>query len=296
MKVVKPVELTPAMLISSTATESTSAWNSGTSYTLGQTCYLVSTGRLYECIQAPSLNKSPATEPTYWLDTGPTNTWAMFDSQISTETSQASPLTVVVAPGYVNSLALFELTGTDIEVTVRDGLAGPVVYSYSQSLDGALFTDWYQYFFDPAVQLSEVVLTDLPPYQDAHITVTVLSDSAAAVGAMLLGTVYFLGEGEFGATAGITDYSRKDTSATGITTFVRRAYSKRMSIRLMLDTVKLNQVQRILADLRATPCAWIGTDTAGFEPLTLYGFYRDFSLEIAYPSFSYCNLEIEGLT
>jgi len=64
---------------------------------------------------------------------------------------------------------------------------------------------------------------------------------------------------------------------------------------MMLPNTKLNKVQRVLADLRATPCAWIGTDVAGYEPLTLYGFYRDFSIDVAYPTTSYCSLEIEGL-
>jgi hypothetical protein len=68
-----------------------------------------------------------------------------------------------------------------------------------------------------------------------------------------------------------------------------------MSASLMIDGVGINKVQRVLADLRATPCAWIGTDEAGFEPLTLFGFYRDFSIEVSYPLLSLCTLEIEGL-
>ena len=52
---------------------------------------------------------------------------------------------------------------------------------------------------------------------------------------------------------------------------------------------------RVLAEVRATPCAWLGVDVAGFDPLTVYGFYKDFSIDIAYFYTSRCNLEIEGL-
>jgi hypothetical protein len=187
--------------------------------------------------------------------------------------------------------------GQTLTVTVRDGLAGPVVYGPSViALDGTIIADWYQYFFEPSVQLAEVALTDLVPYQDAHITITLDGTGTVECGICLIGTFYTLGDTEFGATVSIIDYSRKETDTFGVTTFVRRAYSKRMNARMMLDTAQINKVQRVLADLRATPCAWIGTDESGFEPLTVYGFYRDFSIDVAYPTKSYCSLEIEGLT
>lgn len=68
-----------------------------------------------------------------------------------------------------------------------------------------------------------------------------------------------------------------------------------MSVRMMVENFALNNLQRTIADLRATPCVWVGVDNAGYAPLTIFGFYRDFSIDVAYPTKSYCNLEIEGL-
>lgn len=297
MKAVKPTALTSAMLISTTATEVYSAWNAATAYAVDAIVLLASTNRLYQRLIAGTTATSPELDTTNWLDIGPTNQWAMFDSEISTVTTATTTLTVVLKPGYVNSLALFGLVGQTLTVTVRDGLAGPVVYGPNAiNLDGTVIGDWYMYFFEPAVQLAEVVLTDLVPYQDAHVTITLAGTGTVACGICLLGTFYTLGDTEFGANVSIIDYSRKETDAFGVTTFVRRAYSKRMNARMMLDTAQINKVQRVLADLRATPCAWIGTDESGFEPLTVYGFYRDFSIDVAYPTKSYCSLEVEGLT
>jgi hypothetical protein len=295
MKVIKPTPITDAMLISSNALEDDYAvYMSATNYAVGARC--IYTHQIWESVQTPNAGHTPGTNALFWAVIGPTNRHAMFDNEISTQTAMTDILTVVIKPGYANSLALFALEGSGLAVTVRDGLGGPIMYSKELSLDGTVIADWYQYFFEPSVQLAEVVLTDLPPYGNAYITVSISGIGTVKCGDMSVGTMYMLGDTQFGASAGIVDYSRKDTSATGVTALSKRSYSKRMTAQMMLDTAQINKVQRVLASLRATPCAWIGTDIAGYEPLIVFGFYRDFSIDIAYSAVSYCNLEIEGLT
>ncbi len=294
MKVVKPVSITPAMVLQNTALEPIAAYSSVVSYALDAQCVVGGT-RVYRCIQGPALDKAPSTSPAYWVDEGPSNRWAMFDGAISTQTSAQESLTLVLKPGIVNSVCLFGLEGARLLVELRDGPGGPLLYTCSKSLDGTIIADWYQYFFEPSVQLAEVVLTDLPPYGNAHITVTITGGGTVKCGAVLVGTLYYLGGTQYGATAGITDYSKKDTDANGVTTLIKRAYSKRISVPFVLKNAQLNKVQSILADLRATPCAWIGTDVPGFEPLTVFGFYREFNNVVQYAKTSYCTLEIEGL-
>jgi hypothetical protein len=295
MKVIKPVALSDALFVSSTAPEADYAvYVPATNYAVGNR--VIYNHVVYESVQTPNTGNTPGLFPLFWAVVSPTNRWAMFDSEVSTQTALASPLTVVIKPGYVNSLALFGLEGTQLAVTMRDGAAGPVVYSKTVSLDGTIIADWYQYFYEPSVQKGEAVLTDLPPYADGHITVSITGGGTVKCGTLLVGTVYPLGDTQYGAQAGILDFSRKDTNATtGVTTFTKRKFSKRMSASMMLDNGQLNKVQRVLADLRATPCAYIGTDFEGYEPLTIFGFYRDFSLDIAYPTTSLFSLEIEGL-
>ena len=297
MKVIKPVAVTDAVLISSTAPETDhAAWAAGTAYSVGNRVIRTSTHRIYERLIAGTTATAPELDSVNWIDIAPTNRWAMFDSEVSTQTALTSPLTVVIKPGLVNGLALFGLSGTTLVVTVRDGLAGPVVYTRTIGLDGTVIADWYQYFFEQYDQRAEVVLTNLPPYSTSHITISVTGGGTVSIGVVAAGTVYFIGDTQQDASVSIIDYSRKETDAFGFTTFVRRAYSKRMNLRLLLTNSQLNKVQRVLADLRASPAAWVGTDVAGYEPLTVYGFYKDFSIDIAYAQLSYCSIEIEGLT
>lgn len=295
VRVIKPAALTPAMLISSTAVDAYAAYNPATTYALNDQAQ--AGDRVWKCIQAPSTGNTPSGSPLWWLDVGPTNTQAMFDSLVSTQTEAPATLTVVLAPGYVNSLGLFGLECTLATITVHNGhpSTGELIYSRTVNLDGTMIADWYQYFFEPSVQLGDLVLTDLPPYVAAHITISLTGPGTVRCGILTVGTAYTIGLAEYGATIGIIDYSRKTTDVLGATSFTKRAYSKRVSVRIMLDNVQLNNVQRTLADQRATPAVWIVSDVETLAPLNVYGFYRDFSLEVAYPTQSYCSLEIESL-
>jgi len=298
MKVIKPVTVTPAMILSSNAVEAYAAWSSGTTYAKDA---VVDYGtHYYNSLVNTNLNNIPdVVGSTFWEFIGPDNKHAMFDGQVSTETTKAtSPLTVTVSCGIVNSVGLIGLTGSSVTITVRDNGASPPVYTRTVGLDGTIITDWYMYFFEPFVQLGEVVLTDLPPYLNGQITMTLSGGGAVAIGELIVGTVYTLGDEALdqGATIGIIDYSRKDTDPdTGVTTFTRRAFSKRMSGQFLVDNVDMNGVQRILADIRAVPSVFIGSEETTYAPLVVYGFYRDFSIDIAYPTKSWCRVEVEGL-
>jgi hypothetical protein len=297
MKVIKPVTVTPAMIVSSNATQLYPNWAIGTSYSKDDivdydTHYYIS-------LTNTNTGNNPETSTTNWALLGPDNTHAMFDGQVSTETTKAtSPLTVTISPGIVNSVALLGLTGQSVSIVMRDGGASPPVYSRTVDLEGSIILDWYMYFFEPFEQLSEVVLTDLPPYSNGQITMTLSSGGNVAIGELLVGTVYALGEMalEHGATIGIIDYSRKDTDPdTGLTTFVQRAYSKRMSGQFLIENGSISGVQKVLSSIRAIPSVFIGSEDTDYSALIVYGFYRDFSIDIAYPTHSFCRIEVEGL-
>lgn len=294
MKVIKPTAFdATTQLVSTTATDPTPAWSSATTYALAARVVFLHT--IYESLVASNVNKNPAASPDAWLAIGPDNPNAMFDGQVSTATTATNSLSVTMRTRLANSLALLGLVGSSVTVTVRDGLGGPVVYNKTFSLDGSFVYDYYMYVYEPNVQIGELVLTDLPPYTSAHTTIAMTGAGAVEIGQAASGTFYDLGSAEYGATAGITDYSRKETDEFGNTTFVQRAYSKRMSARLMLNNGQMNKVQRVLSDLRATPAVWIGADSPEYLPLVVFGFYRDFNIEVSYPTYSYCSLDIEGL-
>lgn len=295
MKVIKPVIFDAAThFVSSTATEVHAAYNPATTY--AKDAFVDYGTFIYQSLVNSNTGNQPDTSPTQWVLIGPDNTYSMFDDQTSTATTSTSPLTVVLDTGLCNSLGLLGLVGSQVVVTVKDDTGGNVVYTRTVSLDGTFIYDWYQYFFEPYVQIGEVVLTDLPPYLTAELTVSLTGTGTIQIGTLTWGTQYDLGDAEYGAGLGIIDYSKKETDEFGVTTFVRRDFSKRLTARLILPNTQINRVQRVLADLRAQPAIWVTSDVPDLAPLTVYGFFRDFAIEVAYPTESFCSLEIEGLT
>lgn len=295
MKVIKPTLMTSVMLASTTATETYAEWSAATTYALNDRVTLAASQRVYGCVQGPSTNNAPASSPLYWANLGPSNKWAMFDDKINTASSATNTLAVAIDTGYINSLALLGLVGKTAAISMTDGPAGPLVYSKTIDLDGTIIADWYQYYFEPAVQLSLLWLTDLPAYTNARLTITISAIGPVAVGMLTFGAFYELGDAQYGAGAGFISYGKKNTDTAGITTFTPGANAKRMSVSLVVPKAQINKVHGVLTSLDGIPAMFIGTDDMAYGPLAVWGFPRDFGLVVQYPMESLYSLEIEGL-
>jgi hypothetical protein len=294
MQLLKPITFQASQIVSTNAVETYPAWSSATTY--AKDAFVDYGTFIYQSLVNSNLNKQPDISPADWLLIGPDNTHAMFDNQVSTQTTSTSPLNVTINPGRaINSAAFINLTGTQLVVTMTDGAGGPTVYTKTENLDGSIVEDWYDYFFGEFDQRTDVVLTDLPSYINGRISMSLTGTGSVKIGLFTYGTVYTLGLTQYGASSGITDYSVKQTDDFGNTTFVQRAYSKRMEASLFVENIQLNKTQKILTDVRATPCVWIGSQDSRFNPLIVFGFYKQFSTTINYPTYSLCSLEIEGL-
>lgn len=298
MKIIKPITVTDAMLTSGTVAENDHpAWSAATAYAVGDKAIRATTHRIYERLVAGTTATAPESDSANWLDIGPTNRWAMFDNVVGTVTAAASPLTVVLQPGSVSGLALMELVGREAQVTLKDASGGAVVYDEVIDLDGTIIESFYDWFFAEFEQRTDVVLTDLPgQFTGGELTITVTATSGnAEIGVCKLGHVVEIGDTQCGATVGIMDFSRKERDAFGNFSIVERSYSKRANFTVWTDKSSFNRIYRRLADIRATPAVYIGADLEGYEPLIVYGYFRDFSIDVAYPTHHLCSLEVEGL-
>src|SRR3546814_4305179 len=86
---------------------------------------------------------------------------------------------------------------------------------------------------------------------------------------------------------------RKETDEFGLPVPVERAWAKRMTVRSLVDSGAVEDVLSRIAALRAKPSLWIGDE--GFDSLTIYGFFRDFSIELG-DNVNDFGLTVEGLT
>jgi hypothetical protein len=300
LKVIPPLSITDSTLTSSNVTENDyTAWSSGTTYALGDRVIITTPNihKIYESLQASNTNKNPTTNPTWWIEVSATNRWKMFDLSNSTATEKADNIIVTITPGQViNGVTLLGLVAQTVRIKLTDPVEG-VVYDETYNLNSyGSINNWYNYFFNPISRKTSVVVTDLPSYGSAVLEITITNTgSTAKCSVCVIGQVRFVGEGiNLGASTGIQDYSRKEVDQWGNYQLIRRSYSKRVKFSMVVLNTQIDSLQELLADLRTTPCVWIGDPN--YTSTIVYGFYKDFDILINYHTVSDCNLELEGLT
>ena len=299
MLLIRPLKINDVVLTNSNVTESDyPPYAAGITFNLNQFCIVVGvdTHDVYQSLVASNVGNNPATSPTKWALVSKTNRWKMFDGSVSSQTKRTDSIdiTLTVAGSVVDSIALLNISAASVQVIQKtsDG----VTYNKTKSLvSTAGITDMYSYLTEPIVRMTDLVLTDLPPYANSTIRI-ILSDAGADVlcGACVVGQKRDIGGTQYGANAGIQDYSIKQKNAYGDYSILQRAFAKRADFTIQVESGMVDQVQALLAQYRAQPIVYVGSDL--YSATIIYGFYKDFSITISYPTMSICSMQIEGLT
>lgn len=275
-------------------------WNVATAYSPGDVVLRTQTHRIYEALDYPTIGATPESRPDEWAIVGPTNAWAMFDNVLSTSTAATDTIEVVINPGtFVTSLAMLGIVGGTVTVVQKDAPGGTIVYNKTENVTANQpIANWWEWFVSDFVITDEMVFNDLITYLNGEITVTITPDPQgnAAVNTLIFGRMYDLGSTEIGARIGIEDYSRKTVDDFGNATLVRRRFSKIVNVTSEIRNSELSGVTQILFELRATPVLWVPSMLDNFGSLTVFGFYRDFFVTVAYHTHSLVEFEIEGMT
>lgn len=270
LNVIVPVAITDSILFSSTAAENDyAAYNGATTYAIGTRVISATTHRIYESGQNGNQGKDPTNvvnrtgTPPWWIDVGPTNKWAMFDGYVNTATTVATPLTVVLRPGFVGALYLSGLIGEQIGITVKDAPGGTVVLTHSESLENSQPPDYWEYFFMPFRQRDDLFLTDIPPYTNMEITITISSASGnVACGFSTVGDIRPLGMTEFGAESAPKTFSYIADDNYGNTKIKRRPSAKNMRLTAEVDPDNADFVEETVRLLQDVPVVCIGVNLA----------------------------------
>lgn len=301
MKIIRPFTVNDAALVSSNVTENDyAAYNASTTYALGaRAIYVVAnTHWVVESLQNANTGHTPTglSTDTWWLKVSSTNRWKMFDNAVQSQTSNLNSIdTVLTVSDRINSVTLLNCSATTAQVIMTDAVDGQVFNQTYPLVSDSGITDWYAYFFEPIIRLQDLSITDMPPYAGATVEI-ILSESGETVllGAAILGLQRNIGDTQYGANTGITDYSVKTQNDFGDYEILERAYRNRGEFTVFVDNGLIAQLQIFLASIRATPTVFIGSDS--YTNTIIFGFYKDFNINIAYPSHSLVTMTIEGLT
>jgi hypothetical protein len=283
------------------------AWHIEHVFTASDRCIVVSTHEIYEALVNVTGGSSPEVDVLAavpkWLEISATNRWKAFDMKVGTQTSQATSIVYTITPGViVDSIALLNMDVVTVRIVSVDPVYGPL-YDKTLDLISSVITgadpiyDWYSYFFSTSFKLKDVVLVDLPPYLNTVLTITLTyTGGTTLIGGIVLGVQSNLGVTQYSPTIAIHDYSIKEQDAFGVWSIIERSFSKRMSCDVLIEKNSIADVQNILASYRATSLVWVASDDAILTSLIVYGFFKDFSIVISYPTFAIMSVEVEGLT
>lgn len=332
LKVLKPISVTDAMLQSTSVPEADyPQWVSGASYAAGNLVIRLNKHRVYRCLAAVSGTTPPESDSTNWVELGPTNRWAMFDSKVSTPTTGSSTgLQLQLNPGRCNGLALLELSGITalsiacsypvtaqgdkgaLTTTVRDyafgivlttitdtrgaagTLTGSVTLLYDVTLQNRNVSNWTQYFLEPFVIKTDVFI-GFPSRADMAIYLNV-TNAYPKIGALMIGNFIELGDAGYGVSSSIDDYSVVSTDEWGVSKLVERDYVKRVNYPVTVENWAMRRAFSTLASLRATPAVFIGSDDYRYTPFTVFGRVARFNVALSFATYSIVNIEVQGLS
>jgi hypothetical protein len=253
--------------------------------------------KTYQSLTSSNIGFTPHKNASKWLDLKDNNRWRVFDDSITSSSINANSIEFSVqTTGRIDSVALLNVEAGTVTISAYDSIEGLVYGPITNSLiDTSTVSDWYTYFFEPINFRSYWYTSSLPLYANLLITIEIRSDgNNAKCGGVVLGTVRDLGLTQYGASVGIVDYSVKQRDDFGNYSVLERSFSRRGTFTVQMPASSVDPTVAILSKYRATPCVYIGADD--YQSSIIYGFYKDFSVDISYPTLSICSLEIEGLT
>lgn len=297
MRILRPIEVTDAVLISSTVPlpvvgpgvdPDPALWLVGTTYAISNEVY--EGKRRYRSRQGANTGKQPSTNPDWWLDLGPVNQRAMFDSSLGTVTSATNEIKVVLQPSsYVDAVLLMGVDAATVRLRVLSSPYDKTV----EMIHARAVSNMYEYRFEPFEVREKVLFTGLPVGAGAQIEITISKAGGTAVcGMCVAGLMRQFGHTEFGASVGIKDFGVKSVDKWGAPTVLEGAWADRMSITVDVLNSEIDALKRELTKYRSVPVAWIASDL--FEATQVFGVYRDFGVVIPNAKRSKCSIEIEG--
>lgn len=249
-------------------------WSAGGIY---EQFELVKVTTTYSIIYQALISNSgyaPASSPSYWKQI-----W------VTSEPVIGAHITCNLMTSNVDAVAYF---GLEAHFAV-------VWPSYQLPSIGRILDDGRQdvicWVRDPEVVYPEIH----EPTQAVGISIMGLGTEVRCGGLQACRKLIDIGQARLGADTGIVDFSRKITDGFGVTYLKQGAWAKDANLDVVVPTDQVNAVFRALVSVRGVPVVWYepGGD---FEPLLIYGFFREFRIVLAGDTNCLCRLALEGLT
>ena len=279
------------------------AWNNSTTYsedTLVRYNHVT-----YRSMMNGNVGKNPEQnyqgEDPAWQRVVATMPYRMLDDYIETRTYAPAGQTLSFSVPFsrADSFALLNMGGENLHVHIEEA-NGTVIYDETMVLTHDISdVSLFEYYFTLVNADDITIKTDVPVTGNGTMTVTITPQSVTHqpyISHVIVGRNWYVGETKFPAEIGITDFSKKTQDDFGVTTFVKRSYSRNASLSLFVRPDRMYAITKILSDLRATPVFIEGGNRdQGQEALGIYGWIEDWRSVYEGPNEIELRVEIQGL-
>ncbi|MCB8748315.1 hypothetical protein LHU53_15550 [Rhodoferax sp. U2-2l] len=292
MIVIPPIDCTaPGVLIATNATDA-AAWSAIMTYALD--AQISHAGRNWLSVQAGNIGHTPGTDPLWWLDDGPVNSLAMFDTSVQTATTRTGGLSWTLAVGRFTAIGLMGLIGKSVAITIQEGAT--LIGTETRSLLSSEGT-YYSFCFDAPYQTDATTFSGLPSSPACTVTISIDAAPAAeaACGLCVIGKQFFAGEAKYGFASPIEDRGRHYLDISDNPVNLERGYSKNISGTLVSERLAYNRLMSFLAAHIGVPMLWVATPgISDFVGANVFGRYIRSNVVIENRSQVTTNLEISG--
>ena len=232
-----------------------------------------------------------------WVDIGPTNKYAMFDEEIGTTSLGDTPIVITSTPNSAPvGVALFGIFGAENINVKAVSLASGEVYNRDIDLiDNSSVVDGWTYYFEPIVRGDKFILTDIPPYTDATITVTLTGSGEVALGALVIGPQVNIGITNYNTEIQLLDFSTRERDSFGGFKIVKRAIADLVKFDVTIPRNKVSYVRRQFQSLSQVAAVYVGGDGSIDDPTVVYGYHENFINNISSPSITDSTITIQGI-
>ena len=251
MIAIPPVDCTAPGVLTATNAVNLPAWAASTTYAAdAQISY---GNRNWTSVQGSNVGKIPGTQPLWWVDAGPVNTLAMFDSSVQTATTRTGGLSWTLAVGRFTAIGLMGLKGQSVTITINEGAT--VIQTLTRTLSASTGT-YYSFAFESPYQSESVTFTGLLSSPTCTVTISIAAAAVAACGICVIGKQFFVGEAQYGFGNPIEDRGRHYLDSLGNPVNVDRGYSKGASGTVLIERVEYNRMMTFLAENIGVPMLW----------------------------------------
>ncbi|MDS1371026.1 hypothetical protein RJ999_07960 [Aliarcobacter butzleri] len=230
-----------------------------------------------------------------WLYLGKTNKYKMFDEYMSTSTTYEDELVYKFAVNDIDTICFFGLVAQEVKIEIFQG--NELVYEDIKSTYTRFASNWLEWTVQPSSYKRIIFFKNIPSFYGATLKVTIsFPGSLASCSHLIFGKSL-----DFGMTlvdpkptSSIRNMVSKEKQADGSVKISNSQVYKRVTLNVLLDTSRVDEVQNFLEEHSLTPMLFIGVENESMNSLTAYGFYKDFEQPITL-DYSQYQIEIEGI-